>query len=187
MAELIIIAGDQPPGFPCDFTQTGANPIEIGALRQLRKSEAFCRKRAVVLEIGGRIAGMALGYKLSPTGETPKLTGLCQSLRPIATLEGRPEASFYVNTIAVYPEYQHHGLGAVLLAELEAKARRAHCSCLLMEVTAANHGAMRFYERHGFTLWPETRRRSVVILQKDFVPAILHAPYVQTERSQRAS
>lgn len=167
LAELIIIAGDQPPGFPCDPSQTGDGPIEISTLRMLRKSEGFCRKRAVVLEIGGLVAGMALGYRLSPAGDTPKLAGLCQSLRPIAALGGRPEASFYVNTIAVYPAFQHHGLGAILLAELEAKARRAHCSCLLMEVTAENDGALRFYQRHGFKAWPEPEPMPVVILQKD--------------------
>lgn len=178
LAELIIIAGDLPPGFPCDTPQAGDGPIEISTLRMLRKSESFCRKRAVVLEIGGAIAGMALAYKLSPEGETPKLAGLCQSLRPIAALEPRPEASFYVNTIAVYPVFQHHGLGAILLAELEAKARRAHCSCLLMEVTAENHGALRFYQRHGFRAWPTPEAMPVVILQKDLPAASAQKPVV---------
>ncbi len=174
LAELIIVAGDQPPGFPWDFAKADG-PIKMSALRLSRKSESFCRKRAVVLEIGGRIAGMALGYRLSPAGDTPKLAGLCQSLRPIAALEPRPEAGFYVNTLAIYPAFQDRGLGALLLAALETKARRAHCHCLLMEVSAENAGAVRFYARHGFWVWPASANPKagaypVLILQKDLAP-----------------
>jgi len=172
LAELIIVAGDQPPGFPWDFAKASGGPIAMSALRLSRKSESFCCKRAVVLEIGGRIAGMALGYRLSRQGDTPKLAGLCQSLRPIAALERRPEASFYVNTLAIYPAFQDRGLGALLLGALEAKARRAHCHCLLMEVSAENAGAVRFYARHGFWAWPASADAKagatrVLILQKD--------------------
>jgi ribosomal protein S18 acetylase RimI-like enzyme len=96
---------------------------------------------------------MMLGYRLSCAGDTPKLAGLCQSLRPLSALDPRPPASFYVNTLAVYPSARNHGLGTVLLYAAERKARKAHCSCLLLEVSADNDGALRFYERHGFATW----------------------------------
>jgi ribosomal protein S18 acetylase RimI-like enzyme len=100
---------------------------------------------------------MVLGYRLSCEGATPKLAGLCQSLRPISELEGRAPASFYINTLAIYPQDRNHGLGAVLLEAAERKARKAHCSSLLLEVAAENQGALRFYERHGFFAWPAPR------------------------------
>ena len=100
------------------------------------------------------IAGMMLGYRLSSQGETPKLAGLCQSLRPLSALETRAPASFYVNTLAVYPGDRNHGLGAVLLDAAERKARKAHCSSLLLEVAEENEAALRFYRRHGFFTWP---------------------------------
>lgn len=96
---------------------------------------------------------MMLGYRLSGRGDTPKLAGLCQSLCPLSSLEARAPASFYVNTLAVYHRDRNHGLGAVLLEAAERKARKARCSCLIMEVSAGNEGALRFYQRHGFTPW----------------------------------
>jgi ribosomal protein S18 acetylase RimI-like enzyme len=116
---------------------------------------------------------MMLGYRLSSHGETLKLAGLCQSLRPLMTLDERHPASFYVNTLAVYPRDRNHGLGAVLLGAAEAKARKAGCACLLMEVARDNIGALRFYARHGFTAWPERRYGSesamagIAVLEKE--------------------
>lgn len=101
----------------------------------------------------GRVAGMMLGYRLAAEGDTPKLAGLCQSLKPLSPLAGRHEASFYVNTLAIYPEARNHGLGAELLEAAVRKARKAHCARVLMEVSAENDRALRFYERHGFACW----------------------------------
>ena len=97
---------------------------------------------------------MMLGYRLSGQGDTPKLAGLCQSLRPLSALEPRAPASFYINTLAVYPRDRNHGLGSVLLEAAERKARKARCSCLLLEVAESNQAALRFYQRHGFSAWP---------------------------------
>ncbi len=105
-------------------------------------------------EIAGHVAGMMLGYRLSSEGETPKLAGLCQSLRPLSVLEKRQPASFYINTLAIYPGNRNQGLGAVLLDAAERKARKARCSCLLLEVAEENVAALRFYQRHGFSTWP---------------------------------
>ena len=114
----------------------------------------FCLKHALVCELGGQIAGMMLGYRLSCQGESSKLAGLCQSLKPLCSLEARLPGSFYVNTLAVNPRHRNHGLGAVLLDAAERKAKKARCSCLLLEVAEENAGALRFYERHGFSPWP---------------------------------
>jgi ribosomal protein S18 acetylase RimI-like enzyme len=107
--------------------------------------------------LDGHIAGMVLGYRLSSHGETLKLTGLCQSLRPLMALTERHPASFYVNTLAIYPGDRNRGLGAVLLGAAERKARKADCACLLLEVARDNIAALRFYERHGFTAWAKQR------------------------------
>jgi ribosomal protein S18 acetylase RimI-like enzyme len=114
---------------------------------------------------------MMLGYRLSCQGETPKLVGLCQSLRPLSGLEGRAAASFYVNTLAIYPGDRNYGLGTVLLDAAERKARKAHCTSLLLEVAAENDGALRFYRRHGFFTWPERDARlsegmQIVVLER---------------------
>jgi RimJ/RimL family protein N-acetyltransferase len=115
---------------------------------------------------------MVLGYRLSRHGDTPKLAGLCSSLRPLSSLETRAPASFYVNTLAVHPRDRNRGLGGVLLEAAERKARKAHCSCLILEVAESNEGALRFYRRHGFSAWPAVDSESsgdamkILVLEK---------------------
>ena len=115
---------------------------------------------------------MMLGYRLSSHGETQKLAGLCQSLRPLMALTQRHPASFYVNTLAIYPGDRNRGLGAVLLGAAERKARKARCACLLLEVARDNVAALRFYERHGFTVWaegnaiPQSGVMGILVLEK---------------------
>lgn len=122
---------------------------------------------------------MVLGYRLSSHGETPKLAGLCQSLRPLMALKERHPASFYVNTLAIYPGDRNRGLGAVLLGAAERKARKAHCACLLLEVARDNIAALRFYERHGFTAWPEADAAlGIVVMEKELSSAVMMAEAV---------
>jgi ribosomal protein S18 acetylase RimI-like enzyme len=128
--------------------------VDLADRRYAQKCEIFCLRHALVCELGGEIAGMVFGYRLAVRGESSKLAGLCQSLKPLCSLEARLPASFYVNTLAVYPRHRNHGLGAVLLDAAERKARKAHCSCLLLEVAEENRAALRFYDRHGFSPWP---------------------------------
>jgi ribosomal protein S18 acetylase RimI-like enzyme len=114
---------------------------------------------------------MMLGYRLSPHGETPKLAGLCQSLRPLSRLDGRDPASFYINTLAIYPRDRNLGLGAVLLDAAERRARHTRCASLLLEVSQGNEAAQRFYRRHGFTAWPDRASArfsgvAVVVMEK---------------------
>ena len=115
---------------------------------------------------------MVLGYRLAAQGETPKVAGLCPSLKPLSSLNGRHEASFYVNTLAIYPEARGSGLGTLLLESAERKARKAHCAGMLLEVFADNERAMRLYERHGFSPMPSVPsiasedEPEVVVLEK---------------------
>jgi ribosomal protein S18 acetylase RimI-like enzyme len=117
---------------------------------------------------------MVLGYRLSSEGETPKLSGLCQSLRPLSDLEGRAPASFYVNTLAIYPTARNRGLGTVLLDAAERKARKARCTSMLLEVAEENDAARRFYVRHGFFSWAKPMATmpggmKVLVLEKTIV------------------
>jgi ribosomal-protein-alanine N-acetyltransferase len=61
-----------------------------------------------------------------------------------------PDEAF-VQTIAVAPDRQGHGLGAVLLEELLAEAARRQQRRVLLEVRADNVPAQRLYARYGFT------------------------------------
>jgi ribosomal protein S18 acetylase RimI-like enzyme len=53
----------------------------------------------------------------------------------------------HIHQFMVHPSRRNSGLGALMLAEA---ARRAAGAPLSLKVLAANLGAIRFYERHGF-------------------------------------
>jgi ribosomal-protein-alanine N-acetyltransferase len=56
----------------------------------------------------------------------------------------------YIQTIAVAPQSQRHGIGEKLLVTLLDEAQRRNCEHVDLEVRADNDAAMRLYERHGF-------------------------------------
>src|SRR4051794_22748720 len=56
----------------------------------------------------------------------------------------------YVQTIAVAPTAQRHGIGTALLKVLIDETRQRGVDHLDLEVRADNDAARRLYERHGF-------------------------------------
>jgi [ribosomal protein S18]-alanine N-acetyltransferase len=56
----------------------------------------------------------------------------------------------YVQTIGVDPSHQRGGIGAALLEQLIADARRLDCARVDLEVRAGNDPAIRLYEKYGF-------------------------------------
>ena len=62
-----------------------------------------------------------------------------------------PPHESYVQTIAVSPGAQGHGLGTRLLVGLIEEAQRRGCARVDLEVRADNDDAIRLYERHGFS------------------------------------
>jgi ribosomal-protein-alanine acetyltransferase len=65
-----------------------------------------------------------------------------------------PEAE--LETIAVAPQFQRRGLGALLLRALAAELRKEYVREVLLEVRASNRTALGFYRAQGFE---ETGRR----------------------------
>jgi ribosomal-protein-alanine N-acetyltransferase len=63
-------------------------------------------------------------------------------------LAGAGEAE--VLTIAVAPDREGRGLGAVLLTELMREAARRDCDDVVLEVRVDNHRAQQLYQRFGF-------------------------------------
>lgn len=54
--------------------------------------------------------------------------------------------------LAVHPEHQGKGYGAILMQESELESARRGCESLLLEVRADNTPAIEFYKRHGYTI-----------------------------------
>jgi ribosomal protein S18 acetylase RimI-like enzyme len=159
--DLILIAGDAPPDFPIRAEEGQSALVHLGQRRAALRHQHFAVRHAVLAELGGTVCGVMLGYRVSRHQEAIRAGLLPPCLRPAhdAGLVGR--TSFYINTLACYPQFRNLGIGRQLLAEAEALALRGKCRSLSLEVSSANGPALAFYERRGFTVrttntWPET-------------------------------
>lgn len=65
-----------------------------------------------------------------------------------STFAARPAIN--IHDLAVSPQSRGQGIGSVLLAEVESRARAAGCCRITLEVKGANHAARRLYTRKGF-------------------------------------
>lgn len=153
VAQLIEIAGEGIAGFFwSQEAEPGQDPLDVGTARAARDDANFSYRNAVLAERGDAVAGMLLGYRL-PTPSAADLAAVPELpplLRPLLELEHQVSGSFYINALAVFPQYRGHGLGGALLSIAQERARAAGCARLSLQVFAENEGAFRFYQRHGY-------------------------------------
>ena len=123
-------------------------------------------------ERDNRVVGMVSGY----TGEQhhsfsnrtlQRATGRYNLRFQIVSLVFAPflriidtvmEGEFYLQAIAVDQEMRGEGIGSDLMDWIEQRAIDSGSSRLVLDVSADNHGARRFYERRGMSVesqWPK--------------------------------
>lgn len=61
------------------------------------------------------------------------------------------EVAAYIQTIEVLPIARARGIGAELLRRVEDSVRSAGAQSIWLHVDSQNSGAVRLYERHGYT------------------------------------
>ena len=156
LAQLINFAGY---GLPLHVWEQMAgsaqDPWKVG---QTRLGERAAKGDIVVADFGaGAVASLECHY-IDPA---PQLPGEDTPLlfRPLVELEGLAPGSWYVNAIAVLPEYRGKGLGRQLLDVADRQAASRAVNEVSLIVADRNEGARRLYERSGFR---ETARRPCI-------------------------
>lgn len=151
LARLIDIAGEGIPSWLWgQLAPEGYRPIDIGIERAQRETGSFSYRNVFVLEHGGKVAGMLLGYRLSDPVETGDLDELPAPVRPLAELEAQAPGTWYINAVAIFPEFQGKGFGSRLLRLAETLARNNELKAMSLIVARENRGAALLYERMGF-------------------------------------
>jgi ribosomal-protein-alanine N-acetyltransferase len=76
----------------------------------------------------------------------------------------------HVTTIAVAQEHRRQGIGQRLMIELLLKAQKNGMVCSTLEVRASNEGAIKMYEKFGYTVtatrkgyYPDNKEDAVVM------------------------
>ncbi|MCW8875375.1 MAG: GNAT family N-acetyltransferase [Gammaproteobacteria bacterium] len=160
IAELALIAGE---GIPAYFWEPSRRPgqaiEEVGAARLLSETENFSYRNIQVAEVDAAVAGMLLAYRLPPPGPAEDLSGLPDFIRPLIELEAQVAGSYYINMLACFPRYRGQGIGTALMGGVDDLARREGCDLASIMVFSENRGALRLYQRLGYTV---AARRPVI-------------------------
>jgi len=73
-----------------------------------------------------------------------------QPIAGFVTFHYQRQGYGHVITIDVHPEFRRHRLGTLLIAAACEKLRKMTAFMVVLEVAVNNHGALAFYDKHGF-------------------------------------
>jgi ribosomal protein S18 acetylase RimI-like enzyme len=149
---LVDIAGR---GITCWFWGTlrapGQSALEVGRER-IRTHTAYPMhyKNWTVAEVDGAVVGALVGRLIPDPYDRGDASGLPMPFTPVLELEALAEGSWFLNILAIYPEYRGQGFGSTLLREAEETATAMRASQMSIIVEDANAGALNLYLRSGF-------------------------------------
>jgi ribosomal protein S18 acetylase RimI-like enzyme len=137
------------------MAEPGETAHDVGRRRAARDDGGFSWRNATLAEMGGRVAGGLVAYRL---GDAPApLDDLPALFRPMQALENAAPGTYYVNVLATYPAFRRRGVAGRLLDAAAAAAQGS--AGLSLIVADANVEARRLYDRFGFR---ETARAPLV-------------------------
>ena len=120
----------------------------MGAARYAREGVNFSYENCLIAEHQGRVIGMMHSYVMRHDPHAEPVTD--PVLAPYADME-IPD-TLYISSLALDEGWRNQGLGATFLQAAQARCDALGLDGLSLIDYAANTGARRFYERHGFSI-----------------------------------
>lgn len=150
LAELVNYAGEGMPYYLWGkLVEAGETAWDVGRRRAARESGSFSYRNAVVAEHEGRCAGCLIGYEI-PDDPPPIATDMLAMFVPLQQLENMAPSTWYVNVLAVLPQFRNRRRGTELLQLADETGRALGKRGMSVIVSDANLGARRLYERQGY-------------------------------------
>lgn len=150
LAKLVNYAGEGLPLYLWEqMAGDGQTGWDVGQERASRESGSFSYQNTTMIEYDGQPAGCLIGYEIAKTAE-PIAEDLPPMFVPLLELENLALDTWYVNVLAVLPEFRNLGFGSVLLKkadEIGASLGKAGMSVIVAD---NNRGARKLYERFQF-------------------------------------
>lgn len=151
LAELVNYAGEGLPHYLWGtLAEPGQDAWDVGHNRAARDDGSFSYRNAAIIERNGQCAGCLIGYEI-PDDPEPIANDMPAMFVPLQELENLVPGTWYVNVLAVRPQFRGNGLGKQLLDLAETTAQSFGKSGLSVIVSDANTGARRLYERCGYS------------------------------------
>jgi ribosomal protein S18 acetylase RimI-like enzyme len=127
----------------------GGDPWGVGRARVSRETAGLSYRHAIIAELAGQPVCGLISYPLGDEAE-PIPGDLPAVLVPLQQLMNLACGTWYVHTLAAYPQHRGGGHGSALTAEADRLAAHAGKAGLSLIVTDTNTGARRLYGRHGY-------------------------------------
>ena len=150
LATLVNFAGEGLPFYLWGkLAQPGETAWKVGIRRAERDDGSFSYRNAIIIEHQGQLAGCLIGYEI-PDAPDPIGSDMPPIFVPLQQLENLAPATWYVNVLAVLPQYRNQGLGTQLLSHADETGRSLGKRGMSVIVSDTNSGARRLYERCGY-------------------------------------
>jgi ribosomal protein S18 acetylase RimI-like enzyme len=130
------------------IAEPGQDLLDVGAIRYARDDVDFSYQNCLIAEADGDVIGMMHSYVMRHDPLAAPVTD--PVLAPYATME-IPD-TLYISSLALHEGWRNQGLGKQFLAYAYDRANQLGLNGLSLIDYAANTGARRFYERHGFRI-----------------------------------
>jgi len=151
LAELVNYAGEGMPLYLWSrMAEPGQTAWDVGCQRAEREQGSFSYRNARIIEYGGQCAGCLIGYEI-PDNPGPIPDDMPTMFVPLQELENLAPNTWYINVLAVRPQFRKLGLGTKLLGLADETAEALGKSGLSVIVSDANTGARLLYDRHGYS------------------------------------
>lgn len=152
IAVLCDIAGEGlPSALWRRLAEPGQSAFDVGRARILGGETNFNLRNSLVAEAEGQIAGLMLGYGLPDPYEMPDLAKVSEVIVPLLQLEAEVPGYWYINVLAVYPEYRRRGIGRLLMTVADELGRAAGTRGLSLIAASGNRPALSLYGSSGYT------------------------------------
>jgi ribosomal protein S18 acetylase RimI-like enzyme len=148
LAELVNYAGEGMPLYLWGhMAEPGEAAWDVGRRRAAREEGSFSYRNATIIEHDGQCAGCLIGYAI-PDNPEPVPDDMPAMFVPLQELENLAPGTWYINVLAVQPQFRRQGLGTRLLALADKTAEGNRGISVI--VSNANTGARRLYEHCGY-------------------------------------
>ncbi|MFE2004590.1 GNAT family N-acetyltransferase [Pseudomonas guariconensis] len=130
------------------LAEPGQDLLDVGTARYARDNVDFSYQNCLIAEVDGQVIGMMHSYAMHHDPDPAPMTD--PVLAPYADMEV-PD-TLYISSLALHDGWRNQGLGVQFLEQAQQRADQLGLKGLSLIDYAANTGARRFYERHGFKI-----------------------------------
>ncbi|MEZ5759027.1 MAG: N-acetyltransferase [Emcibacteraceae bacterium] len=155
LAELVNYSGSGPNTNGIDLAnwasqvKNGEDPFDIGASIIASDKDYYTYKNMRVLEASGKLAAVSLSYvawKRTPE----EMEKISKNFRVFKELTNTIPGEYYLDSLAVHPEFRGCGFGEAMLEDTEILAKNRGYDAVHLLVFDNNIPAVKMYEKNGY-------------------------------------